>query len=199
MKICGIYVVTHIESGRRYIGKSVNVKVRWNEHVRQCRNYRNKFYNALAKYGRESFTWTIVEECEREELNVREKFWIAELDTIETGMNCTAGGDGVMAGIKHSPEERAAKSRRQSGKPHSEEHNKRVSEALMGHAVSEVSLKRMRAYAKSRRGSKVVFSDEHRKNISASKIGSKMSLGALAKAWETRRTRYGKSGLKDYV
>lgn len=193
--ICGIYAVTHIESGRVYIGKSVNSHVRWNEHVRECRNYNNKFYNALAKYGRRAFTWEIIEECPRELLNDREKFWIAKLDTIKNGLNCTIGGDGVMVGFKHSAEERAAKSARQRGKPHSAEHNRRVSAALMGHHVSENTLSKLRANAESRRGTKVIFSEQHRKAISLSKIGKKNPPELYENMWKTRRARYGNTGL----
>lgn len=173
VKICGIYVVTHIESGRKYIGKSANIRQRWHDHVRECHDYNNKFYNALAKYGKAAFTWEVLEECPRELLNEREKLLIAALDTIKNGFNCTSGGDGIIAGFKHSSEERAAKSARQRGKPHSAEHNRRVSEALTGRQVSPAMVQHLRSLAAAQRGTRVVFSDQHRKNISLAKLAKR--------------------------
>lgn len=188
-RICGIYAVTHVKSGRKYIGKSAHVKNRWCQHLCDCRDHNNRFYNALAKYGKSAFTWEIIEECSGEVLNEREQFWISHFDTVKTGFNLTQGGDGVPAGFKHSTKERVAKSIRQKGKPHSAEHNRKVSESLTGRTVSDHMIEHLRGMAEKRRGMAVIFSEQHRKNISESKLGKSMPIGALAKSWETRRSK----------
>lgn len=47
----------------------------------------------MRKYGRENFTFSILEECQEEDLKKREIYWIAKLDSYHTGYNETYGGD----------------------------------------------------------------------------------------------------------
>jgi hypothetical protein len=53
------------------------------------------FPNALRKYGREGFTWEILEECDKDQRGDREMFWI---DKIKPEYNATLGGDGGTLG-----------------------------------------------------------------------------------------------------
>jgi hypothetical protein len=78
-KICGIYKITHIETGKCYIGQSVDISNRWLQHckrgfgVDQVTN--NKLYPEMYKYGIHNFRYEIIEEVERENLTGREKYW----------------------------------------------------------------------------------------------------------------------------
>jgi group I intron endonuclease len=61
----GIYSITHISSGKRYIGSSVNIKRRWNAHRsalsrKLCDN--PHLQNAWTKYGKESFLFEVLED-----------------------------------------------------------------------------------------------------------------------------------------
>lgn len=59
---------------------------------------------AIRKYGKESFNRTILEECPIEQLNEREKYYIAKYNTISpNGYNLTAGGDS-NAHLKTTPQ-----------------------------------------------------------------------------------------------
>lgn len=50
---------------------------------------------AIEKYGIENFERTIIENCSnKNELNEREKYWIKEKDSINSGYNLTEGGTG---------------------------------------------------------------------------------------------------------
>jgi group I intron endonuclease len=50
---------------------------------------------AINKYGIANFDRTILERCvSKEELNEREKYWIAKNNTIKNGYNLTEGGTG---------------------------------------------------------------------------------------------------------
>lgn len=75
----GIYKITHIDSGKCYVGQAVNIADRWRQHIKRGLGAetptRNKLYPAMAEYGVENFTFEIVEECPREELNEREDYW----------------------------------------------------------------------------------------------------------------------------
>lgn len=93
-KFCGIYVVTNTITGEQYVGQSRNIAVRWLQHMANSLNSKKtqKLYEAIRKYGITNFSFQILEECNKEELSEREKYWIAELDTYNTGYNRTLGG-----------------------------------------------------------------------------------------------------------
>lgn len=93
---CGIYKITHIDSGKSYIGQSVNIAERFKQHIRRGLGAdpitRNKLYPAMYELGPENFTFMLLEECPKEELSVREKFWINYYKTYDFGYNDTSGG-----------------------------------------------------------------------------------------------------------
>ena len=103
-----IYKVTNKLNGKCYIGKTIyNLEERKKGHlkVRYTRNY--PFYNAINKYGLESFIWETIYICNDEnELNKMEMYFIQELNTLHpNGYNLSLGGDG-QSGFKHSEESR---------------------------------------------------------------------------------------------
>lgn len=75
----GIYKITHIDSGKCYIGQSANIAERWKQHCKRgvgAEDWtRNKLYPAMYSLGVENFSFEIVEECERSKLNEREDYW----------------------------------------------------------------------------------------------------------------------------
>ena len=81
--------------GWSYIGQThfKNVKIRWNSG----KNYKTsrRFYNAIQKYGWNSFEHTILETNikTRAEANKLEKYYIKFYNTIENGYNISSGGD----------------------------------------------------------------------------------------------------------
>lgn len=48
----------------------------------------------MRKYGIENFSFEIIEECKKEELNDKEKYWINYFNTFFNGYNLTTGGQG---------------------------------------------------------------------------------------------------------
>lgn len=79
-KVSGVYKITHIESGKVYIGQSVNIGNRWKQHARRGAGAEsltaNKLYPAMLEYGLESFQFEIVEiGNEDSNLNEMEKYW----------------------------------------------------------------------------------------------------------------------------
>lgn len=107
----GIYKITNKINNKIYIGKSVNIQERWNEHKRESllpeekwlankRGERTYFHSAIRKYGIDSFTWEIIEECDEKQLNEKEQYWIKFYDSNnkEKGYNMTLGGDGFYFG-----------------------------------------------------------------------------------------------------
>lgn len=95
---CGIYKITNLVNGHSYIGQSKNIELRWSKEKARAFNDNNQEYNktlskAFRKYGLESFTFEILEECNIKELNEKEIYYINLYDTYFNGYNETTGGD----------------------------------------------------------------------------------------------------------
>ena len=88
-----IYLLTS-PSGKHYVGQTVDYERRMIEHkCKSCKSM-TKLYNAIQKYGFDSFTKCIIEHVSPERLNEREIHWINHYDSFHDGYNCTSGGDG---------------------------------------------------------------------------------------------------------
>jgi group I intron endonuclease len=185
IKTSGIYAITHLETGRVYVGKSIDIERRWHEHKRDARRgVEMAIYNALRKYGAEAFEWKVLEVCQPHALDSAEIRWIKELRSFDSGFNCTPGGDGLRAGSKHSEAANLAKSLRQRGKPKSPEAILAASAPRKGRPMPASVIA---AAADFNRGRPRHFSKQHRERLSAAKRGKPMPPGALQKAWVTRK------------
>lgn len=75
----GIYKITNIENGMCYVGQAVNLAERWKQHIKRGVGAdtptRNKLYPAMLAVGVENFTFEVIEECERNQLDSREDYW----------------------------------------------------------------------------------------------------------------------------
>lgn len=75
----GIYKIENLINHKVYIGKSINIKSRFNSHIKNLKN--NKHINphlqkSWNKYGPENFSFEVIEECSVEQLNDREIYWL---------------------------------------------------------------------------------------------------------------------------
>jgi hypothetical protein len=77
--VTGIYKITNIENQMCYVGQSVSIGDRWKQHIKRGvgaeATTRNKLYPAMMAIGPENFTFEIIEECDKDQLDEREKFW----------------------------------------------------------------------------------------------------------------------------
>lgn len=94
----GIYKITNTINGKCYIGQSVNIERRWNEHRSSSRLGSSSplLYKAIRKYGLSKFIFEIVEECSIDLLDNRETYWISKLNPE---YNMTIGGVGTKGHI----------------------------------------------------------------------------------------------------
>ena len=94
LPIIGIYKIENLKNGKIYIGQSINIQKRFNEHQRNG-YYENSqlIDSAIFDVGIENFSFEIIEECSLSELNDKEKYYIMYYNSIyPNGYNKTNGG-----------------------------------------------------------------------------------------------------------
>lgn len=74
--VCGVYEIKNEYTGDTYIGASVDISSRLSTHfVREVRiQTKHPMYSDIKKYGRERFSWRVIEECSQERLLEREQY-----------------------------------------------------------------------------------------------------------------------------
>lgn len=90
----GVYKITDIETGMTYIGQSVNISDRFKAHIKAglgIDSSNNKLYTTMKEKGVENFLFEILEQCDRSQLNEKERFWIEFYQSESFGMNSTKG------------------------------------------------------------------------------------------------------------
>lgn len=96
-------------SGRSYIGcTSKGLAARKRDHFRESQKHpQYKFYRAIAKYGFDSFSWSVLGDYPSVgEMHQAERDFIVQYDSISRGYNITSGGQGAP-GRKNTPEQTA--------------------------------------------------------------------------------------------
>lgn len=97
--VIGIYQILNTINDKRYIGQSIHCNDRFKQHIRELRGNRhtNKYLqNSWNKHGEQVFQFSVIEECNRNDLDMREIYWINHYDSCDHGYNCTYGGDSTM-------------------------------------------------------------------------------------------------------
>lgn len=93
---CGIYKITRLKTGEIYIGKSTDIKSRWQQHTKSafhCGTISHSIlHTTIERDGVENFTWELLEEVPKEKLGERERYWIEFYDSKRYGLNEKAGG-----------------------------------------------------------------------------------------------------------
>ena len=91
----GIYKITCQETKEIYIGKSTDIKNRWQQHCKTAFNCgtiaSSLLHRKMQQYGIENFTFELLETVPKDKLSEREKFYIDFYKTKETGLNERSG------------------------------------------------------------------------------------------------------------
>lgn len=100
--MCGVYIIKNLINGKVYIGQSIDIQNRFLNHKSESFNPKSNAYNtaihrAIRKYGIDNFSFEIIEECKKEDLYEREKYWIKYYNSYGEGYNLTPGGEGVVS------------------------------------------------------------------------------------------------------
>lgn len=187
---CVYKIQSRAKSERVYIGSTSHVKKRWRDHIRELRGGRHgnkRLQRHFNKYGEDDLVFEIIEQYDsisRECLLAIEQRY---LDSLNPYFNlCKIAGSN--AGVKRSKEwcERLSKSLcgrkgAWTGKHHSEETKKKLSEILTGREISDEWRKNL---SEGHKGYKA--SEETRRKMSLASKGNKSRLGHKASE-ETKR------------
>ena len=99
-RLSGIYKITNLKNNLVYIGQTVNFGIRRRDHWSDKTN--DDLHNDIQKLGREYFKFEIIEKCDVDQLDEREKYWIEYYDSYNMGYNNTEGGSGNKLNAKNS-------------------------------------------------------------------------------------------------
>lgn len=96
-----IYLITNTVNSNRYVGKTKGTaKSRFVGHVYDAKHGSNtNIAKAIKKYGSKAFVFEALEKVEVQDLDDRERFYIA---AISPEYNMTGGGEGGDTGMKGS-------------------------------------------------------------------------------------------------
>ena len=92
----GIYKIENLINHQCYIGQSIDIERRWKDHRKTALSKIHNdivLYRAINKYGINNFLFSVIEECEPEQLNEKEIYYIQYFNSfVPNGYNATLGG-----------------------------------------------------------------------------------------------------------
>lgn len=122
-KLSGIYKIVNLINNKFYIGSAVSLLNRYHTHKNSFVKNKHKnqhLQNSINKYDISNFKFEVIELCSKEELLIKEQYYI---DTLKPDYNiCLVAGNSL--GVKRSEEYKENQRKIQTGLkhvPHSEE------------------------------------------------------------------------------
>jgi len=89
-KKTGVYKIVNIVNNKVYVGSSCDINRRWKEHIfrlKKNKHHSVKLQNSFNKYGVDVFIFEVIEECEKNQLIIKEQYWIDSLNSCNHGYN----------------------------------------------------------------------------------------------------------------
>ena len=87
----GIYRIYNKITNKSYIGQSRFLERRRKDHFQYGDN--KSYINRAIKKNPQNFTWVVLEYCDINELDEKEKYWIKYFNSYKDGYNCSIGGN----------------------------------------------------------------------------------------------------------
>ena len=204
----GIYLIRCLVTGLCYVGQSVDINARKYMYRKGHTTKQRRIYNAIQKYGFDAFSFEILELCDESDLNAREIFWIASLDTLSpNGYNLKSGGKGggrpshesrrkIGEANKRRPPPSAETRRKLSeagkGRKHTSESRRKIGEANKCRAPHSAETKAKMSEAARRRPP---LSDESRRKIGEAHKGNTYGRANKGKKYKRKVKKSSRSQL----
>lgn len=181
----GIYKITCTANGKIYIGSAINLRKRWNEHLRGLRgnyHFNAHLQRAWDQYGESVFTFEIIELVMPWALIDRENYWLETLKPFNhaIGFNISPTAEAGMSGRNHSPESCAKMSASRKGKKPTAETRKKLSIAHKGKKPTAETRIKLSAWQVGRKMSSEAVAKSRQANL-----GRKLSPETIAKRTST--------------
>lgn len=180
--ISGIYAIVNKVNGKRYIGSSKDIEVRWKKHINQLNrgiHGNSHLQSSWDKYGKDSFDFVVLEQCDKLDLLIFEQKYL-DLRP-EYNISFIAGKVEFTDEVKNkisvankghvmSDEAKSRMSASHKGRKFTEEHKRNMSAALVLRMSSQAEKDKLVERNKSR-----VWSDESKKKAAQSQTGKTVS------------------------
>lgn len=128
----GVYMIKNKVNGKYYVGSSVNIESRWQQHIKSLDegNHTNKhLQNAWNKYGKSNFDFLVLEETSLQNLRDRETYYLQIFDCTKKGYNLIDNAN-IGLGVSASSEIRKKISEACSGNRNGNYGRKRSKEEI---------------------------------------------------------------------
>jgi len=177
MIISGIYKITNTKNQKVYIGSAKDINCRWCQHktsLLKGNHHSIKLQRSYNIHG-DVFIYDIIEECDIDQLIIREQHYIDLFDSYKNGYNSVPMAHSNL-GMKHSDETKEILRKSSMGnknmlnKKHTKETKNKISEKLKGKPLSEETKVKMSKSGKGR-----IVTEETRIKIRLGNLGKKLS------------------------
>ena len=105
-----IYVIMHIATGRKYVGSTGSIAIRWKNHRNKLNggtHHARHLQAAWNRYGPDAFAWIVIEHVQLDRLEDREQFWIDYFRATDRRFGYNVSPLAYRrAGVRHSNETR---------------------------------------------------------------------------------------------
>lgn len=142
----GIYCIENMIKGRKYFGQSINLKDRLYGHKTKLKHNKHKNRHlqfAVNKYGLENFRFYIVEECDIEHLDERERHYISfyQTDNSQFGYNIEPGGSRELKTMSETTKQKISNALK--GRKFTDEHRSKIGKANHERVISTETRQKM--------------------------------------------------------
>ena len=148
-----IYTITHIPSGKIYVGQTRRPSRRWYEHLNNLNKYVSLVDRAIQKYGKDMFVYAEVDTASSiEELNLKEEQWILALNTLHpNGYNLVLKGSTTITSEHTKMKQSAAQKKRASEYVVTQATKDKISKIHKGRKKSQEQIMKMKANHRSKK------------------------------------------------
>lgn len=123
----GIYKITS-PSGKVYVGQSRNIKKRFRDYKYYKGCGQNRLFTSFSKYGVENHLFEVLEECELNLLNIKERYWQEHFNVLsDSGLNCLYVNTDTCPTILSETTLLNMRKAQQNRKPMSDEQKQKIS------------------------------------------------------------------------